>query len=290
MEIRRNEAREAEIIAKLASRPRLEGQHLTDAIYCNVKAWAQARLMAKGEPPAFDEPTLLRFLIGLGMEAVLSEGRVSQIQTVTPDDDSVGTIDVWWRGRAIEIKVTWSSTRKGIGEMDHWTTQLGGYVARQLKDGDKTGVGELWIVHLAGDHGKKFCPDHGVPETEFKRKHPDTNRARLACPVEGCWDFLAEGSREPALRCHELRWSRADLESLHTILTARQAQLQDDIKNPAYQPLGELPPIRHGYDFECPKCVVKDPIGCPGRQPTDDLEDQLEGSILALEDKEVVTA
>lgn len=283
-QITRIEAREGEIVDKLASRPRLEGKHLTDAVYCNVKAFGQARLSARGDPPKHDRATLLRFLIGLGMEHILSEGRISQIETITLDDDSVGTIDVFWKGRCIEIKASQISTRKDIGEMDHWLTQLGGYVARQvLPAGKSTGTGELWIVHLEGDHGKKFCPEHGVPDRQLRRKHDETGAQRLICPEcleqTGAIEFLAAGDRDMALRCHEIRWTRAELESLHSILTTRQADIEADIKNPAYQPLGKLPPIRHGYDFECLKCVVKDALGCPGRQPN--AEQELEDSLLA---------
>ncbi len=281
MEIRRLEEREQEVLAKLRSKPRLEGQHLTDAIYCNVKAWGLARLAMAGEEIVrFDDGTLLRFLTGLGMERILSEGEMSQLQTISEADDSVGTIDIWMGTYPVEIKVTWQSSRKDVGENDHWLLQLGGYAARNLRDGQESMKGELWVVHLGGDHGKKFCPEHGIPEEEFKRKHPDTNRQRLACPE--CWEFLADGNREPCLRVHEVRWKREDLNSLHQIITWRLERLMEQIKDAQHQ-MSNPPEPEWGYDFECAKCPVRERIGCPGRESTEELEENLQGSIHELE-------
>ena len=129
--------------------------------------------------------------------------------------------------------------------------------------------------------GKKTCPDHGVPDEQFKMKHPDTGRARLACPE--CKQFLSEGSRETALRCHRIDWTWEELESLHEIHLMRQDKLQEDIANAKFS-IGNPPPIEWGYDFECPSCPVKELIGCPGRGAADDLEEKLAGSIMELQE------
>lgn len=283
MKSERTEAREQQILAKLRNRPRLEGQHVTETIYCNVKAWAFARLGASGDipPTPFDDAALLRMLIGTGMGDVLEQGHVSQIQTISPDTDDVGTIDVWFGDHPVEIKVSYLSTRKDIAEQDHWLQQLGEYVWRSTKRERKTPWGELWIVHLLGDHGAKQCPVHGRPESVVKRKHPDTDRPRLVCPE--CYEFLADGDRETALRCHRLEWTWDELSSLHSIHAWRQGQLQQDILHTAYQP-STPPPIRWGYDFECRGCPVKERVGCPGRQPDDTLEEDLLTSIQNLQE------
>ncbi len=281
MKIRHREDREQEIMAKLRSRPRLEGRHLTDSIYCNVKAWAFARLAAAGEEVHFDDGTLLRMERGNLRGAFLEEGQMSQVPTISRDDDSVGTIDVW-RGFVVEAKSTEISVNRDVAEMDHWVTQLGGYVARNIRDGAKTARGELWIIHERGDHGKKRCIEHGYPERDVTAVWEETGKKRKICPT--CRDengevrFLEDGNRDPVLRCWELTWTREELASLHEILTARQADLKADIENTEYQP-GNPPPIRHGYDFECEKCPVKERIGCPGRG--NNLEQQLEDSLMA---------
>lgn len=287
MKVTRLKERETEILKRLSSKPRMEGQHMTAAIYCNVKAWAEARLGAANHDVRHNEATLLRFLRGQWREAILSEGEMAQIQTISREDASVGTIDIW-RACAVETKSTAMSVNKDIGSVDHWMLQLGGYVARNIKDGAKTAKGELWVIHEDGDCGKKYCPEHGYPETEFKRKHPDTKRQRLACPVDGCWAFLTDGRREPMLRCYEVRWTREELEGIHELITRRLADIETDIENADYA-IGSPPPIRHGYDFECRDCSFKEMVGCLGRGPTDDMEEKLEGSILELEEKELAT-
>ena len=108
------------------------------------------------------------------------------------------------------------------------------------------------------------------------------------CDENGEVRFLEDGNRDPVLRCWEVRWTREDLISLHNILTTRQAELKADIENPEYMP-GNPPPIRHGYDCECEPCPVKERIGCPGRN-VEDLEQELRGSIQALQAKELSTA
>lgn len=286
MQVQRIEQREQEIMAKLRSRPRLEGQHLTDAIYCNVKAWGFARLSAAGQEVPHDDATLLRFLRGTWREAVLSEGEMTQMQTISADDESVGTIDIW-RGFVVESKSSEYSVNKDVAEIDHWMTQIGGYVARNLKDGAKTAKGELWVINEHGDHGKKFCPEHGYPEKQLRRKYEETSGMRAICSEclerDGVEQFLADGNRDPTLRCYEIRWTREELESLHKILTWRLAQLKEDIENPAYA-IGNPPEQRHGYEFECKGCPVGERIGCAGRD-VDDLEEQLQGSVSELEER-----
>jgi len=274
--------REQEILDKMRARPRLEGRHMTDSIVCNIKSWAQARLGAVGEAAQHSDGTLIRFLTGLGMEYVLMEGHDSQVQTLSANDDSVGTIDIW-KGYPVEVKVTWQSSRRPVEDNDHWLLQLAGYAARNLKDDQKTMRGELWVVHLSGDYGVKRCPNgHERDEVDYKRKHEESGRPRLAC--RECDEFLIDGDREPCIRCHEVRWTRAELESLHAILTDRLAQLKDDIENADYA-FGAVPPVRWGYqrEFECNGCPVKERIGCPGidgMDGMDDLEGKLKGSIL----------
>lgn len=289
MQVSRHESREQQILARLRNRPRLIGQHVTETIYCNVRAWGYARLGAAGDipPTPFDDAALLRMLIGTGMGQVIEEGHVSQVETIAPDTEDVGTVDVLLRGRPCEIKVTYLSTRKDIQQQQHWLEQIGEYVWRATPR-DKQPIGELWIVHLLGDHGAKQCPTHGRPVYDegvkpLKEKHPDTGALRMICPE--CREFLQDGDRDTTIRCHRLEWTWDELDALHSMHAWRQQQLQDDIVSREYA-IGNPPPIKWGYQpqFECKGCAIKEQIGCPGLDGIDDLEAQLEGSILELQE------
>ena len=280
MQITRNEAREEEVMDKLRDRPRLEGQHLTDAISCNRKNWALARLAALGERPGYSDGSLLRMERGVLRGQWMEDGEMSQITTMTPDDDSKGTIDLW-KGFVVEGKSTEYSVNKDIGEMDTWLLQLGGYVARNIREGAATAKGELWIVYEKGDHGKKRCPDHGYPEVRRTRLWEPTGKQRMVCPE--CDVFLESGSSDATFRVYEIRWTREELAAIHKLITERLAILKEQIGNSAYSIDGELPPILWGNAFECEGCPVRERIGCPGMVPEDEGIDQLEGSILELE-------
>ena len=287
MPIRRLEERETWLADCLAQKivERREGRHLTDSVMCNIKALAAARLTAAGHAlPRPNAGSLLRMAIGIGLGQVIEEGHVAQVQTISADDDSVGTIDIWWRRRVVEIKVTWQSSNKSPEENAHWLEQTGGYVARNLAAAAGFGKAEFWVVHLGGDGGAMHCPTHGRPEKRSTRLYEPTGKQRMYCP--DCGDFLNAGNREPEIRCWERTWPAEELRSLHAIQTARQAELAEDIANPAYQIGGELPPIRWGFqaEFECKGCIYKEQIACPGIDGADDLEEKLAGSIMELQE------
>ena len=293
MTIRRLEDRETWLADCLAQKvgERREGKHLTDSVMCNIKGFAAARLTAAGlDLPKPNAGALIRMAIGIGLGQVIEEGHVAQIQTISADDDSIGTIDIWWRRRVVEIKVTWQSSNKRPEDNAHWLEQTGGYVARNLAAAAGMGKAEFWVVHLGGDGGAMYCPAHGRPENKVTRLNEGTGRQRMVCPE--CREFLVPGNREPEIRCWEKTWPAEELRSLHAIQTARQAELAEDIANPAYQIGGELPPIRWGLqaEFECKGCIFKERIGCPGVGEANDLADALEGSINVVQEKEGATA
>ena len=281
--ITRNKEREREIIEKLAARlgpVHREGEHLTEAVKCNVLGWGIEKLTEAGIDLHFDEGSILRMTKGQLWGTLLEEGEVSQIRTISADDDSVGTIDIW-RGFVVDVKSTEISTNHDIGEQDYWMMQLGGYVARNLREGAQTAKAELWVIHEKGDHGKMRCSDHGYPEQNITALYEPTGRRRKICPE--CREFLVAGNSNPAFRVYNTAWTRDELESLHRIITSRLAQNAADKANPEYF-IGNPPPIRHGYDFECPNCIVKELIDCPGRGAADDLEEKLAGSIMELQE------
>ncbi len=264
---------------------RRDGRHLTDSVMCNIKAFAAARLLAAGRDlPRPDAGSLLRMAIGIGLGQVIEEGHVAQIQTLSADDDSVGTIDIWWRRRVVEIKVTWQSSNKSPEDNPHYLEQTGGYVARNLAAAAGFGKAEFWVIHLGGDGGAMRCPQDGRPEKRVTRLYEPTRKQRMYCP--DCGEFLVAGNREPEPRCWEKTWPAEELRSLHKIQTSRQAELAADIANPEYQLGGELPPIRYGFqrEFECANCMYKDLIGCAGVDGIDDLEASLRGSIMELQE------
>ena len=286
MTIKRLPGREAFIMDSLAAKMSegRDGKHLTSAVYCNVKAFGAARLMAAGyEAPRPDPGATLRMAIGVGLGDVIEQGHMAQMTVGSADDDSVGTIDILYKGKVVEIKCTWQSSNKSPDENAHWMEQTGGYAARWMKPDAKSVTAEFWVIHLGGDGGAMYCPAHGRPERKVHRFYEPTQRKRMVCPE--CSEFLVPGNREPEVRCWEKTWPAEELRSLHKIQTARQAQLAEDIANPDYQIGGELPPIQWGFqaEFECKGCTMKERIGCPGIEGQDDLEAQLQGSIFNIQ-------
>ncbi len=163
-----------------------------------------------------------------------------------------------------------------------------------MKPDAKSVIAWFFIIHLGGDGGAMYCPEHGRGEAKPpSRLYEPSGKKRMYCPE--CQEFLVPGNREPEVRCWEKRWPAEELRSLHKIQTERLAQLEADIKNPQYQLHGELPPIQWGFqrEFECKGCIYKEASGCPGIEDTEearDLADALEGSINAIQEKEGATA
>lgn len=277
--IERDLDREREIMAKLEMRlgpVKREGQHQSDGISCNVKVWGIDKLTEAGVELHFDDEAILKMTLGTLWGTLLEEGEVSQIPVLSMDDESVGTIDIW-RGFVVDVKSTDYSTAKDITEIDHWMMQLAGYIYRNMRPNAKSAKAELWVIHNKGDHGKMQCPDHGYPESDVKALYEPTGRQRKICPE--CREFLVAGNRDPALRVYSMVWPRAELESMHRIITWRLAENEKDKADPRYV-IGHPPEIKWGNDFECPNCIVKELIGCPGRGDPN-VEQQLEGSLAA---------
>ncbi len=292
MTIKRLPDREQWVMDSLAAKmgERRGGKHLTDSVYCNIKAWAAARLGAAGhELPRHDPGSIVRMAIGVGLGDVIEQGHMHQMTVGSADDDSVGTIDILYKGKVVEIKCTWQSSNKSPDESAHWMEQTGGYAARWMKPDAKFVTAEFWVIHLGGDGGAMYCPNgHDRPDNPPRRIKEGTGRMRMYC--DECGTFYVAGNREPEVRCWEKTWPAEELRSLHQIQTQRQAQLDRDIKNPEYQIGGELPPVRWGFqEFECKGCTIKERIGCGGIEGQQDLEAQLSGSILELQ-KEEATA
>ncbi len=122
MTIKRLPDREEWLLGTLAAKvgERREGKHLTDSVYCNVKGFTAARLLTAGhEPPKPAAGPLLRMAIGIGLGDVIEQGHMAQMQTVSADDDSVGTIDMIYQGKVVEIKATWQSSKKSPEDNPH---------------------------------------------------------------------------------------------------------------------------------------------------------------------------
>ena len=262
MSLQRLPDREGWLIDSLSAKmgQRREGKHLTDSVYCNIKAWGNARLgMAGYDIPKPDQASIIRMAVGIGLGDVIEEGHHHQVTTLSADDDSTGTIDVLYKGRVVEIKCTWQSSNKTPEDNPHWLEQTGGYAARNLGD-HKSATAEFWIVHLGGDGGKKYCPEHGRGDEHIMRFYEPTGKQRMAC--NECMEFLVAGNRNPEVRCWSKTWEREELEALLALQASRQTQLAEDIKNPDYLINGgqHLPPIRWGYqsEFECKGCIIKE--------------------------------
>ena len=285
MQITRNETREEEVMDKLRDRPRLEGQHVTDAIRCSRWGVILAHLAAIGERPGHPDGALLRMERGVLRGQWMEDGEMSQIETMTPDDDSVGTIDLW-KGFVVEGKSTERSINSEIP--DRWILQAGAYASRAARQDTKTAKAELWIIFEKGDHGKKKCPDHGYPEVRRTELWEPTGRQRMICPeclqATGEVRFLPDGESDPIFRVFELRWTREELTAIRRLITERLAIQKTQILE--YRLDGELPPILWGDPIECKDCPAKARVGCEGMAAEgelDKLADQLEGSILELE-------
>ncbi len=262
---------------------RLPGLHVTDAIWCNIRAIVKPALIAAGTEIRFSDAKILQFETGKLWESVLLKGAWrQQYQIGSPDDDSVGTVDgmlphTWF---PIEVKTTKGSS---LAELpDATLMQVGEYAARcMLKHEAQAEVwhGELRILHLNGDCGKNKCLAHGYPETETRRLNPESNRQKLCCPI--CEGWLS-GDQKPEERRHALSWTRDELLSLHRIITYRLGEVK--VGRKAFSVRDSLPEWQHGYPkTECPDCEIRDLVNCPSQEDTDEMETEMKGSLTARE-------
>ena len=287
MKITRLESREQEIMQRLRDEldgPRPDGEHLTEAIWCNIKATVKPALAAAGIETPFDDATILRFTEGKMWEAALAKFEWRKQSVIAaPSGHGLGTVDAM-RPRSrivIEIKATSGSAFHDIS--DAMMMQVQGYASWLLPDGVEVLVAELRIIYKNGDGGKSKCKEHGYPEQVTRRENPDTGRQKLCCPV--CKEFLF-GERKPMLRVYEVEWTRDDLESMRDLIASRLNELRVD--RAAYQVGDPLPTWKWGHpEKECAGCEVREAIGCPGRDGLDELEQELKGSIQALQAKEL---
>ena len=273
---------EAAFMERLRSKPRADGLlHLTDAIWCNIRATVKPALIAAGIEIPFSDATVLRINEGLMWERALIKGNWRQQHELgSPDDESMGTIDAvlphtWF---PIEAKTTGRSTLAEIP--DATMMQIGGYAARLfLKYSPYADwwEGRIRTLHKNGDCGKSKCLDHGYPETEVRRLNPETNRQKLCCPV--CENWLVN-DRDPEVRFYKVVWQRDELLSLHKLLTWRLGELKED--RLTYKLYGSLPEWKWGYpQTECNGCEVRELVGCSGREDMDEIETEMTGSLSA---------
>lgn len=299
----RMEDEEAAFMERLRSKPRVDGLlHLTDAVWCNIRATVKPALAAAGIEVRFSDAAILRINEGLMWEKALIKGDWRQQYEVgCPDDESMGTVDAmiprtWF---PIEAKTTGRSTLAEIP--DATMMQIGGYAARLMLaneewvggvtpalEGDTIGwKGRIRTLHKDGDCGKNKCPEHGYPEEVKRRLNPETNRQKACCPV--CEGWLV-GDRQPAVRFYKVVWQRDELLSLHKLITWRLGELKADriaYRFSDYAPVqvtAPLPEWKWGYpQTECNGCEVRELVGCPGREDIDEMEQEATGSLTARE-------
>lgn len=262
---------------------RLPGLHVTDAIWCNIRAIVKPALLAAGIEVRYSDAAILRFENGLMWEKALVHGDWRQQgQASSPDDDSVGTFDAvlprsWF---PIEAKTTGGSTEAPLS--DATQMQIGGYAARLMLAHWPVPCdweGRVRFLHKDGDCGRNKCPEHGYPESEVRRVNPETNRKRLCCPVCQGWLF---GERQAAVRFYKLTWPRDELLSLHGIITYRLGEVKAG--RAEFMLTTPLPPWQWGYPkTECPGCEIRDLVNCPGQEDTDQMEAEMKGSLTARE-------
>ncbi len=260
---------------------RREGKHNSDNINCNVKSVGLARLAMIGNSIGYDDQSVLRMMEGIWIGEGIETDYVSQIPAISEDMEGVTTLDIYTT-MPEEIKVTSRSSRGDPTAMDSWTLQLGEQVYRTMKPESKAGRGRLRIWYRRADYQKMHCPDHGVPPDDGpKERHPETNRLRKICPE--CRAFLTSSGDMIHYRVHEYTWTREELQNSHNMLAWREGVRDALIADAQYQP-GNPPPIMWGQPYECPTCPVREWWSCPGMDGTDDLEAQLTGSILELQE------
>lgn len=263
---------------------RREGKHNSDNIKCNVASVGLARLGMLGHSIEYDDQSVLRMMEGIWIGEGIEQPYISQIPAIAIDMEGVTTLDIYTT-MPEEIKVTSRSSRGDPTEMQAWTLQLGEQVYRTMKPEAKEGRGRMRIWYRRADYQKMHCPDHGVPPDDGpKEKHPETGRMRKICPA--CRAFLTSSGDTIHYRVFEYTWTREDLQGIHDMFVWREQVRDEQIANPEYQP-GNPPPILWGQPYECANCPVKEWWGCPTMEGGNDLEAQLEGSILELQQEKV---
>ena len=152
----------ARLAAKMGEGERAEGLHVSDLIMCLRKAWIRQRT---GEVP-LDYSTVLVFSVGRAMQDWLT-GQIGD-EVGIEKDGIHGTPD--YRdgdGVLSELKATYYSSSKDIGETYHYHEQLGAYLAM-------TGEleGRLIVFYVNGDY-KKDRRQMKVFDLQFTKEELD---------------------------------------------------------------------------------------------------------------------
>lgn len=263
-------------------------KHISAALSCSVKPWAYPVLKAVGITPQFSEAAVLRMVDGILWHEMQQEGEMAEIQTIYPSG-IIGTIDIWKNGRfVVELKSTDMSSLKPLSES--WLTQLGAYIAPNIRPGVAQASGLLKIRYKRGDNYMLSCPDHGLPNENVTRKNDKTGRQKKVCPDclqnDGWERFLESGDGKATLRTYRVTYSREELDKIMAMVDLRHDLLDEQAANPEYV-IGNPPPVIFAAgDFECVDCEVRELISCPTMSGKADEEAQLSDS-LASEGKTI---
>lgn len=244
------------ITALMRGGPNRVATHLSDLLYCLLKAWGkhhvpqdQWRVVDDDDDPVF------MWLQGLQFESLVSEGQrqrvtaycfkcraVSTVPTVLAGTDEpshcpvcderwlVGTPDYIVNEIIYEAKQTRKSQRRGPQDAPWWLEQIAGYVLMERKRTNAdTYWGRLVVNWIMGDYGEK--------RKGYRPKPP-----RSALDV-----FIVRFPQEK-------EWWQAWEEEL-----LRRKAVTEGPEPPPFLNNPDVP----RYEWECPSCSVGEALSCP---------------------------
>ena len=261
------------VTAQFASAAPRDATHLSDLLYCLLKAWGKQHLDVSlwSSKDGDEGDPLLTWLQGLQFEALVSTGQkqraaalcfkcnvVSSVGVVRgPGDEQheravcpvcgerwlVATPDYIVDGVIHESKQTRKSQRRGPQDAPWWIEQLAGYILFARKQGSTESWGRRVVNWLMGDYGEKKRGRRPRPP----RSELDAFRARFS-EVQAFWDEWQEELRE-------------------------RKRIVEGPERPPLSLPGDTSVRVPAYEWECASCPVGKALECPNWRWNDDDEE-----------------
>ena len=239
-----------------------DATHLSDLLYCQLKAWGKKHLEAsEWHDDGEDGDVLLTWLQGLQFEALVSTGQKQQARALCfkcnvvsavghelkPDGTYgerttcpvcserwlVATPDYIVDGVIHESKQTRKSQRRGPYDAPWWIEQLAGYILFARKQGSQASWGRLVVNWIMGDYGSRKKGQRPRPP----RSELDAFTVRFPAD-DNFWQSWQEELRE-------------------------RKRIVEGPERPALSLPGDNPVRVPMYEWECPSCPVGKALECP---------------------------
>jgi len=172
-----------EALGRVNARPRAQGLHVSDLIYCLKKAWYRRNGVAPDMGTDDDSEAESILALGHGHHAVLQPPAGSEMgfAFLLPSGEQVfGTIDVYWPQSDLwqwptEIKSTrYSSNKDAVYGTPHYLEQLASYLLAMRET-----RGQLLVWHLLGDYKEHRSPKLKAYDVFFEQSEMDSWRLEL---------------------------------------------------------------------------------------------------------------